>query len=75
VTVNDYPADQDAAEMRPFYNFCGVSVGCVMSEMDPQARRTNYDKGLVYTTLKELVADLLRDRLIREIFTIPPVAC
>jgi preprotein translocase subunit SecA len=64
VTVNDYLADRDAVEMRPFYNFCGVSVGCVTSEMDPQARRTNYDKGFVYTTLKELVADFLRDRLI-----------
>jgi preprotein translocase subunit SecA len=64
VTVNDYLADRDAVEMRSFYDFCGVSVGCVMSEMDPQARRMNYDKDFVYTTLKELVADFLRDRLI-----------
>jgi preprotein translocase subunit SecA len=64
VTVNDYLANRDAVEMRSFYTFCGVSVGCVMSEMDPRERRMNYDKGVVYTTLKELVADFLRDRLI-----------
>jgi preprotein translocase subunit SecA len=64
VTVNDYLADRDAVEMRPFYAFCGVSVGSVMSQMDPRDRRLNYEKGVVYTTLKELVADFLRDRLI-----------
>ncbi len=64
VTVNDYLADRDAVEMRPFFKFCGVSVGCVTSEMDPATRRLNYEKDFVYTTLKELVADFLRDRLI-----------
>jgi preprotein translocase subunit SecA len=64
VTVNDYLANRDAVEMRRFYAFCGVSVGCVMGEMPPEARRKNYEKGVVYTTLKELVADFLRDRLI-----------
>jgi preprotein translocase subunit SecA len=64
VTVNDYLAERDAVEMRPFYKFCGVSVGWVSSQMDPRARRMNYEKDMVYTTLKELVADFLRDRLI-----------
>ncbi|MFH1018982.1 MAG: prepilin peptidase [Pseudomonadota bacterium] len=64
VTVNDYLANRDALEMRPFYAFCGVSVGCVTGQMDPRERRLNYEKAVVYTTLKELVADFLRDRLI-----------
>ncbi|MHB8092110.1 MAG: preprotein translocase subunit SecA [Syntrophales bacterium] len=64
VTVNDYLANRDAVEMNPFYSFCGVSVGCVTGQMEPRERRLNYDKGVVYTTLKELVADFLRDRLI-----------
>jgi preprotein translocase subunit SecA len=64
VTVNDYLANRDAVEMRPFYAFCGVSVGCVQGGMAPEERRQNYEKGVVYTTLKELVADFLRDRLI-----------
>jgi preprotein translocase subunit SecA len=64
VTVNDYLADRDAVEMAPFYTFCGVTVGCVQGPMEPRERRANYDRGVVYTTLKELVADFLRDRLI-----------
>jgi len=63
VTVNDYLADRDAVEMHPLYAFCGVSVGCVTSRMDPAERRLNYEKGVVYTTSKELLADFLRDRL------------
>ncbi len=64
VTVNDYLAGRDASEMRSLYTFCKVSVGCVKSEMSQEERRLNYEKGVVYTTLKELVADFLRDRLL-----------
>jgi len=71
VTVNDYLADRDAVEMRPFYTFCGVSVGSVMGQMDPRDRRINYAKDMVYTTLKELVADFLRDRLMLGAFYHP----
>ena len=63
VTVNDYLSDRDAAEMRPFYTFCGVSVGCVTGQMREEERYLNYQKGVVYITSKELVADFLRDRL------------
>jgi preprotein translocase subunit SecA len=63
ITVNDYLAARDADEMRPFYTFSGVSVGCVSSVMDHEERRMNYDKGVVYTTSKEILADFLRDRL------------
>lgn len=71
VTVNDYLANRDAVEMRPFYKLCGVSVGCVIGQMAPKERRVNYEKDLVYTTLKELVADFLRDRLILGAFHHP----
>ncbi len=64
LTVNDYLTKRDAVEMKPLYTFCGVSAGCVAATMDPDERRLNYDKGVVYTTSKELVADFLRDRLI-----------
>lgn len=64
ITVNDYLAARDPEEMKPFYDFCGVSVGCVTSLMTPVERRRNYQKAIVYTTSKELTADFLRDRLI-----------
>ena len=63
VTANDYLAGRDADEMRPLYSFCGVSVGWVGSVMEPGERRINYEKGVVYTTSKEILADFLRDRL------------
>jgi len=64
ITVNDYLADRDAHNMAPLYKFCGVSAGCVTSQMDPHQRRSNYRNGVVYTTSKEIVADFLRDRLV-----------
>lgn len=64
VTINDYLADRDAVEMRPFYSYCGVTVGSVTGPMDPRERQENYGRGIVYTTSKELVADFLRDRII-----------
>lgn len=64
VTVNDYLASRDEVEMRPFYSYCGVSVGSVTGLMDPRERQEQYKRGVVYTTSKELVADFLRDRII-----------
>lgn len=63
ITVNDYLADRDAAAMRPFYHYCGVSTGYVNTEMSPEDRQLNYGKDLVYTTSKELLADFLRDQI------------
>jgi preprotein translocase subunit SecA len=63
VTVNDYLAERDAAWMRPLFEFCGVTSGCVLSTMDAAARRRAYACDVTYTTSKEVVADFLRDRL------------
>lgn len=63
ITVNDYLAQRDALQMRPFYTFCHLSVGCVSSGMDPDERRENHAPSVTYTTSKEILADFLRDRL------------
>ncbi|MDW8381416.1 MAG: hypothetical protein RMN51_04825 [Verrucomicrobiota bacterium] len=63
VTVNDYLAERDAAWMKPLFDLCGVTVGCVLASMDPEARRAAYACDVTYTTSKEVVADFLRDRL------------
>ncbi len=63
ITVNDYLSERDAHAFRQFYAFCGVSVGWVSGEMGSEERRANYEKGVVYTTSKEILADFLRDRL------------
>ena len=63
ITVNDYLAARDAEELAPLYKSCAVTTGWVGTGMSPAERKENYQKGVVYTTSKELLADFLRDRL------------
>lgn len=64
ITTNDYLASRDAGELAPLYNFCQASTGWIGSSMPQSLRRENYDRDVVYTTSKELLADFLRDRLL-----------
>jgi preprotein translocase subunit SecA len=63
ITVNDYLAKRDAEWFEELYEFCGVSVGYVVSIMHPEDRTRAYANDITYTTSKEVVADFLRDRL------------
>ena len=63
VTSNDYLAKRDAESMRALYERCGLSVGYVISGMEPQERRAAYKLDIAYSTSKELLADYLRDRM------------
>jgi preprotein translocase subunit SecA len=63
VTVNDYLAGRDAAELAPLYAFFGLTVGTVLAGTDPAARRAAYRRDIAYCTNKELVFDYLRDRV------------
>lgn len=64
ITANDYLASRDADELRIFYEYCGLTVAAIRSEMTPQERQAAYRSSIVYCTGKELVADFLRDQLI-----------
>ncbi len=67
-TVNDYLAQRDADWMTPIFKALNLSVGCVQSEMDFDARREAYAKDVTYGTAKEFGFDFLKDRLMgREI--------
>ena len=63
VTVNDYLAGRDAEEVRPIFDFLGLSVGAVDSEMDETARRAAYACDVTYVSNKNLTFDYLRDRI------------
>lgn len=63
VTVNDYLASRDAEWSRPAYELLGMTVGCVETPMDPDARKPQYACDITYATSKELGFDFLRDRL------------
>jgi preprotein translocase subunit SecA len=63
VTVNDYLAERDAAEMSPIYEALGMKCGCILTPMESDERRDNYTCDITYGTAKEFGFDLLRDRL------------
>lgn len=63
VTVNDYLAERDSAWMGRVYKFLGQSVGCILSNMDNEARRAAYACDLTYGTNNEFGFDYLRDNM------------
>lgn len=63
ITVNDYLANRDAAEMTPLYTFLGLDVGTVVQGLSPVERRAAYARAITYCTNKELAFDYLRDRV------------
>lgn len=63
VTVNDYLAERDSQWMGQVYRFLGQSVGCILSNMDYEARKAAYACDLTYGTNNELGFDYLRDNM------------
>ena len=65
VTVNDYLAERDHAQLTPVYHALGLTCGLIVHGMSPAERRTAYACNIVYTSNKELVFDYLRDQMRR----------
>jgi preprotein translocase subunit SecA len=63
VTVNDYLAARDAAELAPLYEALGLTAACVRQPDEGAARQAAYRADVTYVTGKELAFDFLRDRL------------
>jgi len=64
VTVNDYLASRDAAELTPLYNFLGYSVGAIVSGIrNDEERRSQYACDITYGTNNEFGFDYLRDNM------------
>ena len=61
VTVNDYLARRDAAWMGPIYDYLGVAVAAIQSDMAPWERMPVYSCDIVYGTNSEFGFDYLRD--------------
>ncbi|MDR1446400.1 MAG: preprotein translocase subunit SecA [Treponema sp.] len=67
VTVNDYLAERDANWMRPIFSYLGVSVGTILSNMDNERRKENYNCDITYGTNNEFGFDYLRDNMLWEL--------
>ena len=63
VTVNDYLAKRDSEWMGQVHEFLGMTVGCIVSEMDDQERRVAYKADITYGTNNEFGFDYLRDNM------------
>jgi preprotein translocase subunit SecA len=63
VTVNDYLAKRDAEWMGRIYKFLGLSVGCIVHDLDDDQRRQQYACDVTYGTNNELGFDYLRDNM------------
>ena len=64
VTVNDYLAQRDRDWMGKIYEFLGLSVGCIIHDMDNAARRAAYNCDITYGTNNEFGFDYLRDNMV-----------
>ncbi len=63
ITVNDYLAGRDARWMSPVFDYLGLEVGCILSNMDPDTRKLEYSKDITYGTNNEFGFDYLRDNM------------
>ncbi|OGK06546.1 MAG: preprotein translocase subunit SecA, partial [Candidatus Raymondbacteria bacterium RifOxyC12_full_50_8] len=63
VTVNDYLAQRDAEWMGEIYKYLGLTVGCILNNMDNDERRKSYACDITYGTNNEFGFDYLRDNM------------
>ncbi len=63
VTVNDYLAARDAEWMGKLYEFLGLSVGVILSQMDHADKQAAYAADITYGTNNEFGFDYLRDNM------------
>ncbi len=63
VTVNDYLARRDAAQMGKLYNWLGLSVGVVFPGMPHSDKHAAYAADITYGTNNEFGFDYLRDNM------------
>ena len=63
VTVNDYLASRDADWMGTVYKFLGLTVGCIVHDLDDEQRKAAYACDVTYGTNNELGFDYLRDNM------------
>ena len=67
ITVNDYLAKRDSEWMGPIYEYLGLKVGCIQSNMRPEQRKKEYDCDITFGTNNEFGFDYLRDNMVSDV--------
>ncbi len=63
ITVNDYLARRDAADMGRVHRFLGLTTGIIVHGLSDSQRKTNYGCDITYGTNNEFGFDYLRDNM------------
>ncbi len=64
ITVNDYLAKRDSEWMGEIFKFHGLTIGCILNDMDNDKRRDAYNCDITYGTNNEFGFDYLRDNMV-----------
>ena len=64
ITVNEYLAERDSEEMRPLYDFLGLTVGLNINGISAEEKREAYKCDITYGTNNEFGFDYLRDNMV-----------
>ncbi|MHB8848933.1 MAG: preprotein translocase subunit SecA, partial [Burkholderiales bacterium] len=64
VTVNDYLASRDAAQMGRIHSFLGLTVGVNLAQMAHEEKQDAYAADITYGTNNEFGFDYLRDNMV-----------
>lgn len=64
ITVNDYLAKRDSEWMGEIFKFHGMTIGCILNDMDNDKRRAAYNCDITYGTNNEFGFDYLRDNMV-----------
>ena len=59
---SDRRVEHALQELRAFYQFCGVTLGCALAATEGAELAACYQSDVVYCTARKLLADLCRDR-------------
>ena len=63
ITVNDYLAERDSQWMGLLYDYLGLSVGCILAQMNSTQRQEIYSRDITYGTNSQFGFDYLRDNM------------
>jgi preprotein translocase subunit SecA len=63
ITVNGYLAKRDTEWMGKIYRFLGLTVGCILTELNNEQRKEAYNADITHGTNNEFGFDYLRDNM------------
>ncbi|WP_055069593.1 preprotein translocase subunit SecA [Clostridium massiliamazoniense] len=66
LTSNEYLAKRDSDEMGAVHRFLGLTVSCILHEMEIDERRAAYNCDITYGTTSEVGFDYLKDNMVTE---------